>query len=207
VPDRSFAIGTIAELLDGLGGHTCKLLELYPLFLKTMSDEDDEVCSNAIYGMGLLMANGVPDSQSHYHEVLGTLFATAQTRRDARILDNISAAICRMILAHPQGVPLDQVVPVLLENLPLKEDMEEVETVYTCFLKLFSTDNPVMMNNLPAALRVIAQDLPSPHLSQEVKTQLVQLLKLLNAHHVDRLQAALPHLTPDLISSLNSALL
>lgn len=51
------------QLLDGLGGHTCKLLELYPLFLKTMSDEDDEVCSNAIYGMGLLMANGVPDSQ------------------------------------------------------------------------------------------------------------------------------------------------
>ena len=51
------------QLLDGLGGHTCKLLGLYPLFLKTMSDEDDEVCRNAIYGMGLLMANGVPDSQ------------------------------------------------------------------------------------------------------------------------------------------------
>ena len=72
-----------------------------------------------------------------------------------------------MILAHQEGVPLDQVtnnsalslllslsllyypcstiflkvVPVLLENLPLKEDMEEVGTVYTCFLKLFSPDS------------------------------------------------------------------
>lgn len=46
-----------------MGSHSRKLLELYPLLVKAMSDEEDEVCRNAVYGMGLLAANGVPEMQ------------------------------------------------------------------------------------------------------------------------------------------------
>lgn len=46
-----------------MGSHSRKLLELYPLFVKAMADEEDEVCSNAVYGMGLLAANGIPETQ------------------------------------------------------------------------------------------------------------------------------------------------
>ena len=40
-----------------------------------------------------------------------------------------------------------QVVPVLLNSLPLKEDMEENETVYKCILQLFTSKNPVVCFN------------------------------------------------------------
>ena len=40
--------------------------------------------------------------------------------------------------------PYVQVVPVLLGNLPLKEDMEENETVYNCVQHLLSSKNPVV---------------------------------------------------------------
>ena len=46
-----------------MGGHSRKLLELYPLFVKAMADKEDEVCSNAVYGMGLLAAYGIPETQ------------------------------------------------------------------------------------------------------------------------------------------------
>ena len=46
---------------------------------------------------------------SHYHEILQSFFAVAQSRKNPRILDNICAAISRMIMAHMQGVPLEQV--------------------------------------------------------------------------------------------------
>ena len=49
-----------SQLVDGMGGHSYHFLELYPLFVKAMSDEEDEVCSNAIYGLGLLAANAGP---------------------------------------------------------------------------------------------------------------------------------------------------
>lgn len=37
-----------------------------------------------------------------------------------------------------------QVVPVLLQGLPLKEDMEENETVFKCIVKLITAKNPVV---------------------------------------------------------------
>ena len=39
---------------------------------------------------------------------------------------------------------LTQVVPVLLQGLPLKEDMEENETVFKCIVKLITAKNPVV---------------------------------------------------------------
>ena len=46
---------------------------------------------------------------SHYHDILQRLFTVAQSRRNARILDNICAAICRMIMAYTEGIPVEQV--------------------------------------------------------------------------------------------------
>ena len=37
-----------------------------------------------------------------------------------------------------------QVVPILLQGLPLKEDMEENETVYKCIVQLITAKNPVV---------------------------------------------------------------
>ena len=37
-----------------------------------------------------------------------------------------------------------QVIPLLLQNLPLKEDMEEVETVYKCVISLLQTGETVV---------------------------------------------------------------
>ncbi len=39
---------------------------------------------------------------------------------------------------------LTQVVPVLLQGLPLKEDVEENETVFKCIVKLITAKNPVV---------------------------------------------------------------
>ena len=39
-----------------------------------------------------------------------------------------------------------QVIPVLLQGLPLKEDMEENETVFKCIVQLITAKNPVVSN-------------------------------------------------------------
>ena len=57
--EKSFAIGTIAETLhsmaDAVSGF---VLPLYPVVMATVRDDDEEVRSNAIYGLGILLANG-----------------------------------------------------------------------------------------------------------------------------------------------------
>ncbi|XP_015772090.1 PREDICTED: importin-4-like, partial [Acropora digitifera] len=55
VPDKSFAIGTISEILLNMGHAIVPFVQpLFPVFMTSLKDEDDEVKSNTIYGLGLL---------------------------------------------------------------------------------------------------------------------------------------------------------
>jgi len=59
VSEKSFAVGTIAETLHSMGDAVPGFVQLlYPVVMATARDEDEEVRSNAIYGLGVLMANG-----------------------------------------------------------------------------------------------------------------------------------------------------
>jgi hypothetical protein len=55
--------------------------------------------------------------------------------------DNAAGAVARMIIAHPEAVPLDQVLPVFINALPLKADYEENQPVFECIFKLFGANN------------------------------------------------------------------
>ena len=54
----------------------------------------------------------------------------------ARMIDNSAGCVSRMIMAHPSHVPIDDVIPVLVELLPLQEDWDENEAVWGMIIKL-----------------------------------------------------------------------
>jgi len=41
-----------------------------------------------------------------------------------------------MIMAHPDKVPIDDIMPVIVEQLPLKEDYEENKPIFDCITGL-----------------------------------------------------------------------
>lgn len=102
------------------------LLDLYPVFMQLLQCDDDEVCSNAVYGLGQLASKALPEIRwweetppspfchdfyhcillSHYPDILQALFSIAQTRLSPRLVDNICAALCRMILVQQDDIPL-----------------------------------------------------------------------------------------------------
>ena len=63
----------------------------------------------------------------------------------ATCVDNDAAAMSHMIVASPNDVSLETVLPVTLKNLLLKNDMTANEMVYKCMLGL------IEMNNADAA--------------------------------------------------------
>lgn len=107
------------------------------ILLHRLSDEDPETKSNAAYAMGLLCLK----SQNHqtvtsnYSSILRKLEPLLQDQNH-RMLDNSCGCIARMIMAHPNTVPLGDVLPVIANVLPLKEDYEENEPIYTMLVKL-----------------------------------------------------------------------
>ena len=59
VPERSFAVGTLAEILEACGTASAVFTpHLYPIIMNSMKDEDEEVRSNSVYAMGVIASNG-----------------------------------------------------------------------------------------------------------------------------------------------------
>ncbi|CAC5376943.1 IPO4 [Mytilus coruscus] len=110
VAEKSFAVGTLAETLLACGQVSVNFVDqLYPLFMKMIRDEDEEVRSNSIFAIGVLMANSGDKLLLHYTQVLKTLFAILNKEGNPRVIDNICAATCRMITTHKSALPLEQV--------------------------------------------------------------------------------------------------
>lgn len=58
ISEKSFAVGTLAETLLACGQVSVNFVDpLYPLFMKMIRDEDEEVRSNSIFALGVLLGN------------------------------------------------------------------------------------------------------------------------------------------------------
>ena len=51
----------LPKIVDGMGSASRLLLDLYPVFMQLLQCEDDEVCSNAVYGLGQLASRALPE--------------------------------------------------------------------------------------------------------------------------------------------------
>ena len=77
-----------------------------------------------------------------YGSILSVLHPLFENQSFPGTTDNASGAVARLILAHPNAVPLDQVLPVFLNALPLKSDFAENEPVFESLFYLFRANNP-----------------------------------------------------------------
>lgn len=137
--ERSCAVGSIAECIGKMGeGVTPYTAGLMRVFLKRLGDEDPETRSNAAYGTGLLCekSNDEKEVLSNYNVILGKLEPHLHDHSEARLLDNSAGCVARMIRRHPSRVPIDEVLPALVQLLPLKEDYEENEAVFEMIVAL-----------------------------------------------------------------------
>jgi importin-4 len=136
--ERSTAIGVIAECTANMGHAITEFTEsLLKLLLHRLTDEDPETKSNAAYAVGLLIFHSTA-SQVYlpsFNTILTKLEPLLHTQR-ARTLDNACGCVCRMIMAHQDKVPVDDIMPVLVDLLPLKDDYEENKPIFDCITGL-----------------------------------------------------------------------
>ena len=110
-----------------------------------MSDEDSETKSNAAYAIGLLQeySQSTEEILKSFPTILGKLEPLLHMDA-ARCKDNAAGCVSRMILAHRSHMPVPQVLPALVDILPLREDFEENEPVYQMIVQLCK---PILPNS------------------------------------------------------------
>ena len=137
--EKSFAAGSLAECMEPLRGALDPFVpHVLPVFLRLAFDEDDDVRNNAIFGMGELALHGGPVMNQNFNQLLDTLSKLLASEKAPRVIDQIVGAVCRLILANKTLVPLNQVVPVVFKNIPLRDDMDEYETLFNAFQLLYA---------------------------------------------------------------------
>uniref|UniRef100_A0AAQ5ZK57 Importin N-terminal domain-containing protein n=1 Tax=Amphiprion ocellaris TaxID=80972 RepID=A0AAQ5ZK57_AMPOC len=157
VAERSFSLGTIGEILQalvtapggqGLAGRLSN--RLLPVLVAGVRDSDPEVRNNSVFGLGCLAQAAGPIVLTDYPMMLSVFSNLLVKESDARVIDNLCGALCRMILSNVE------VVPALAARLPLKEDMEENKTVFSC-LALLYTHSP-SLNTAVLLMKQFAQN-------------------------------------------------
>ncbi|KAK4049598.1 hypothetical protein OIV83_004096 [Microbotryomycetes sp. JL201] len=186
--DRSTAIGSLAEIVNGMESAVTPFTDqLFTLFLRALSDPEAEVRSNAAFAMGSLLWHTQADLSGQYLNVLSALHSFF--------------VVARMLLKRPDVLPMDQVVPVFLQALPLRRDFAESEMTFNAVFSLFETNNPVARDHVDHLLGVFNQALASvqngfypsadgAQITEETKGRIVQLVQALRQSMPEQVQRA-----------------
>jgi hypothetical protein len=182
--ERTAAVGTIAECVGNMGaGCTPYTAGLLKLLLHRMSDENAETKSNAVYGMGLLCENTTNDEE--ILKSLQTIFSKLEPLLDAqdqaRLLDNTAGCVSRFMAKHSDKLPVAEVLPRLVQLLPLREDYEENKPVFGLIVKLYQQNDSTVQQLTPTLMGVFEKVLGAPEeqLEDETRSQLVELVQYL----------------------------
>ena len=179
--DRAMAIGCLGELAQELGGGIKDHWEsiFFPAAIAGLADPDDNVKRNAAFCAGVC-CEGLGDSiTTTYPQILqaiSPLFALDANTSDssAAAIDNAAAAVSRMIMTSPANVPMEQVLPVVLKALPLKNDMTENDTVYQCLIGLLQMNQPDAIANKAEIRRIFTEATAE---GSKVETEIQEKLK------------------------------
>ncbi|OWB58506.1 hypothetical protein B5S28_g4547 [[Candida] boidinii] len=163
---RVSTLGCLAEICNGIKGENPFTQELLETFVKRLSsDKSTEVRGNAAYGVGILIQFATIDVTSAYPTILAAL-SVLLNKADKEITKtedgddetkdvinrtfaNACGCVCRMTLKHQASVPLEAIVPTLLEHLPLQSAFEENTPIFELILKLYEQNNEVVLKETP----------------------------------------------------------
>jgi len=137
--ERAAATGSMAECIAAMGPNvTPYTANLMKVSLYRFRDEDSVTKGNAIYAAGVLchFSSDTASTLPQYNTILSKLEPLLQNDTDAHLLDNAAGCVARMIIAHPEKVPLEEVLPRLIELAPAKADTEVNGPLFQCIVKL-----------------------------------------------------------------------
>eukprot|EP01135_Chromosphaera_perkinsii_P011601 Nk52_evm40s2449 gene=Nk52_evmTU40s2449 len=210
VNERSMAVGLMAEICNKMGPSVSRYVaHLLPIFLEALGAKEEDVRCNAAYGIGCLAENGGQEVQQHYPTILQALshnFGGKIKKRMITVVDNCVSAVCRMIRANKGSVPMDQVFPVVMANLPLKSDFTENAPVMMCLCQLLAEQDQTAFSHIQAILTVFVHVLKNSdrELTDDSKTLVRSTIAQIRTQFPDEMNKLIPSFSQEDASYLTN---
>jgi len=136
-----------------------------------------------VYAIGQLCEKSNADGEiiKAYPTILEKLEACLHNL-ESNLPDNASGCISRMILKHRDHVPVADVLPAVVDVLPLKNDFEENSPVYRMICQMYTWEDSTIRELTPRLIPVFQSVLTgdSDQLDDERRTELIELVSWLN---------------------------
>lgn len=153
--ERSLVYGTLSECFSALKDCTANWFEsLFQLYLAGVQDEYEEARQNAVFGIGELVLFSGEKAYPHYPQVLQALSQIVAVEKEPGVLDNICGSLARLIISNSLLVPLEQVLPVFVQKIPLRKDFHENLAVFKAFHVLLIQGSEAFLNTLNHVIMV-----------------------------------------------------
>jgi importin-4 len=184
--DRSMAIGWLSEVAQELQGAIYDHWQtvFLPATIAGLADPSDDVKRNAAFCAGVCcesLKERIVGDYGLLLQGLEPLFSIDPLAGEssAACIDNVAACVARMVMASPASVPMQQVLPAFLKLLPLKTDMTENETVYTCLLGLLQVNHPSVLPHKAELRRIFMEaTAQGSKVDEEIQEKLTQALSV-----------------------------
>lgn len=155
--DHQWALCIFDDLIESCGPDSFRYAEHFaPQMLFYLKSTSPEVRQAAAYGLGVMSLKGGSAYIDICKQGLSSLVEAIQAA-DSRSYGNIEAcenaisAVVKICRNEAMGIPSEQAVPLILSWLPVTEDEEETDYIYTYLLELLESNNAVIYSE--ASLR------------------------------------------------------
>lgn len=153
--ERSLVYGTLSECFSALQQCTANWFDtLLPLYLAGVLDEYEEARQNAVFGLGELVLFSGEKAYAQFPQILQALSQIVAVEKDEGVLDNICGSLARMITSNSTLVPLDHVLPVFVQKIPLRKDFHENKAVFKAFHVLLAQGSEAFLKALDRVIMV-----------------------------------------------------
>jgi len=181
--DRNLFTGALADIIQNLPYVAAKYSEdLSNLALRNLQSGEESLYRNSLYFLGVV-CEFAPSLAGNYMQYLELLNSFLTSQQEPETVDNAVAAVCRMVYSNPQSLPLDQVLPALFEQLPIKADIGEVQTVLKCVCFLFENGydmSAYLQKSIKMLVEGVVMSVQDPEnfkVEEPVKTRALNVLK------------------------------
>lgn len=162
--DRLMAIGMFADLIDGVGSlMEPHLPEILSIAFDALGSSERDVQRNAVFCLGIAAAKFPDFCKPTISHFLAALYPFLSLKRGKAsidtLLDNVVAAAARIMMAIPTAVTPASAVPAMVELLPLRADLVENRTVYSCLLALLEAQEPAAVAAIPKLIPALVETL------------------------------------------------
>ncbi|XP_026833486.1 importin-4 isoform X1 [Drosophila erecta] len=185
---RAYIYGALADSFKALKGCSATYFDaLCPIFITGSKDSDAKSRQNSYYALGELVIHSEEKSFESYPVILQALSEAIVRESNPPALDNICGAVARLIVTNPDSVPLAQVLPVLLNHLPLKEDVIENDMIQKAFRVLYLKARPSIVAHLEQILVITIEAIYKKQMPDDETTEsAVALIKEIRANYPEQ---------------------